>query len=130
MNILIADKSIEIRAQLKEILNIVYPDSKIEETESNLEAIRMLFKSSPGLIITDIDLEDGSGFGLLSLSKSITPDAMVIVFTNLFLSNLRTKIMNIGADYYVPKSKGILKIKEILIQKEHKTLQLNGTMIS
>jgi DNA-binding NarL/FixJ family response regulator len=130
MNILIADKSFEVRAQLKEIISSIYEDPKIQETESNLEAILMLFSSCPGLIITDIDLKDGSGLGLLSLTTSITPDALVIVFTNLFLSNLRREIMNIGADYYIPKSKGIIKIKEILTQNEDKIFPKNRIIFS
>jgi DNA-binding NtrC family response regulator len=88
MNILIADKSFEIRAQLKEIKSIIYQNSKIQETESNLEAISILFNYCPSLIITDIDLEDGSGLSLLSFTTSITRKALVIVFTNHFMSRI------------------------------------------
>jgi DNA-binding NarL/FixJ family response regulator len=130
MNILIADKSFKVREQLKEVISDIYQDSQLQETESNKEAISILFNYRPNLIITDIDLNDGIGLGLLSFATSLTPTALIIVFTNDFSYDLKSITLKMGADYCLPKSNGITTIKEILNQQENKMRSINRIIYS
>lgn len=120
MNILIAEKSFEIREQLKRLVSSVYKGISFHETDSNLEAICKLFKYYPGLVITDVDLKDGTGLGLISFAASMQPKAQVIVYTQNNIKEVKDTCFKIGIDHYIIKSSDMIKMKEILIQSENK----------
>ncbi|HCY76059.1 MAG TPA: hypothetical protein DHV28_09075 [Ignavibacteriales bacterium] len=122
MNVLIADKSCEVREQLKNLVSKISKDSEIQETESNLEAVSKLFKYNPSIVITDVDLCDGTGLDLLAFAANKRPKALIIVYTNHYKNNLRTLSLNIGADFYLFKSDDLTLMREILIQQEKKVL--------
>jgi DNA-binding NtrC family response regulator len=45
------------------------------------EAIRLMQQNQPSLVLSDLRLPDGDGFGVLRASKEIDPDVPVIVMT-------------------------------------------------
>ena len=51
------------------------------EARDQPEAVRLLQQSQPALVLSDLRLPDGDGFGVLRLSKEIDADVPVIVMT-------------------------------------------------
>ncbi|RJP59972.1 MAG: response regulator [Ignavibacteriales bacterium] len=115
MTILIADRSLEIRERIKELANDIYKYPKIFETDSYQKAMSIIKSHKPNLIITDIDLENGSGISLLRFIRNQTSRSLIIVFTNQLKYNLEEISRKLGADYFLFKAHDIVKIKKILI---------------
>jgi DNA-binding NtrC family response regulator len=51
------------------------------EARDQAEAMRMLQQAQPALVLSDLRLPEGDGFGVLRASKEIDPDVPVIVMT-------------------------------------------------
>lgn len=114
MTILIADKSFEVRERIKDLINDIYDDVKLFETDSSIEAMKIVDSIKTDLVITDIDLNNGSGLGLLTMLNALNPQTLKIVFTNHTSYNLEEISRRIGADYFLSKTHDIIRIKKIL----------------
>ena len=51
------------------------------EARDQAEAVKMLQQAQPALVLSDLRLPEGDGFGVLRVSKEIDPDVPVIVMT-------------------------------------------------
>jgi DNA-binding NarL/FixJ family response regulator len=73
-------------------------------------------KLKPDILILDIRIIGGSGIELLDDVKDIFPDMSVIVFTNYQYPQYKKKCMDLGAKYFLDKSKDFDKISSIVSQ--------------
>lgn len=125
MKILIADRSFEIRERLKNLVKDIYDNPEIFETESTLEAMSLVSIHRPNLVITDIDLHNGSGLSLLPILRSLTPQTLKIVFTNHIRYDLEQISIKLGADHFLSKGHDFVKIKKILSSLNHNNIKPN-----
>ena len=119
VKILIADRSFQIRERIKHLVKEIYNSPIIFETESNTEAIAIVKTHKPNIIITDIDLNSGSGLVLISTIKRLIPNSIKIVFTNHVKHDLELISRKLGADYFLSKAHDFLQIKRILNQQNN-----------
>jgi DNA-binding NtrC family response regulator len=56
-------------------------DHLVVEAQDQTEAIEQLRKARPAVVLTDLKLPDGDGFGVLRAAKDIDPELPVIVMT-------------------------------------------------
>lgn len=115
MTILIADRSWEIRERIRELINDIYDNPEIFETDSSSEAMSIIKSQKPNLVITDIDLENGSGLNILGQMRNFKSNTLKIIFTNQQKYNLEEISRKMGADHFLSKAHDIVKIKKILI---------------
>jgi DNA-binding NarL/FixJ family response regulator len=83
-----------------------------EFQESNEE----IKKLKPDILILDIRIIGGSGIELLDDVKDLLPSMSVIVFTNYQYPQYKKKCMDLGAKYFLDKSKDFDKISRIVSQ--------------
>jgi DNA-binding NarL/FixJ family response regulator len=81
MNILIVDKSDQIRSLIKNIIFQKDSAAKIYESQSNEEAISLVERYKPKYMITDTDLVNGTGLSLISFTETLSPKTKIIVLT-------------------------------------------------
>src|SRR4051812_18728077 len=77
--ILIVEDKDSLRTMLRHALE--RQDHAVIEARDQPEAVRMLQQAQPALVLSDLRLPDGDGFGVLRASKEIDPDVPVIVMT-------------------------------------------------
>src|SRR5205809_2207252 len=77
--ILIVEDKDSLRTMLRHALE--RQEHAVIEARDQPEAVRMLQQSQPALVLSDLRLPDGDGFGVLRASKEIDPDVPVIVMT-------------------------------------------------
>lgn len=114
MKVLIADRSSIIRERIKELVNDAYTNPEIFETNSFHEAIKEINSQKPEIIITDIDLENGSGLNLLRSIRNQDSKSLKIIFTNQLKYNFEEISKQLGADYFLYKGHDIVKIKNVI----------------
>jgi DNA-binding NarL/FixJ family response regulator len=119
MNVLIVDDSELLQIRLKRELLKDYLSMCIFQAYTVKEALELFHTCSPGIIILDIDLPDGSGIDLLQIFKKEQPNIVVTMLTNFPTSEFKQSCMTFGADFFYEKSnlKGLMKTIQSLILK-------------
>lgn len=78
-------------------------------------AIEKFNEFKPGIILLDIGLGLSSGFDVLRHVRKNNANTKVIVVTNFTDSFFRIKSEDLGADFYIDKSKEFQKIPSIIL---------------
>ena len=76
--LLVEDKD-SLRTMLRHALEA--QDHLVVEARDEREAIEQLRQSRPAVVLTDLKLPDGDGFGVLRAAKELDPELQVIVMT-------------------------------------------------
>jgi DNA-binding NtrC family response regulator len=77
--ILIVEDKDSLRTMLRHALE--REGHAVIEARDQAEAVKMLQQAQPALVLSDLRLPEGDGFGVLRASKEIDPDVPVIVMT-------------------------------------------------
>jgi DNA-binding NarL/FixJ family response regulator len=112
--ILIIDDSALIVERLINMLTDVGNIGSIKLAGTCAEANILLEQSQPQIIFLDIHLPDKSGIELLSKIKTNHPEIIVVMFTNQGGDFYKTLCMQLGANYFIDKSKDFELIPEII----------------
>ena len=95
--------------------------SEILNAGNLTDAIQIVRKNKPDVVILDIRTTSGNGINSLKEIKSIPSAPITIVFTQYAYAQYRKKCMEVGADYFLIKSNDFDKIPALLqkINKEY-----------
>src|SRR4051812_12794028 len=99
--ILIVEDKDSLRTMLRHALE--RPGHAVIEARDQPEAIRMMQQSQPSLVLSDLRLPEGDGFGVLRASKEIDPDVPVIVMTGYGSIEHAVAAMKEGARAFLAK---------------------------
>lgn len=118
--ILIVDDDADLRSSLESILRLRgYEPFGLS---SGKDAIELLSKEPPPVVLIDLQLEDIPGLDVLKAIKKISPDTECIILTGLASTETAVQSVNLGAYSYVQKpydvDQLILIIKRALEKKE------------
>ena len=91
--ILIIDDSITVRAMIGFVILSEYPDAIISEVSDGKDAFSLLKTSSFNLIITDLEMDGGSGFTFIAKmqSNSILKKKNIIIFSSSKNPNIKSQ---------------------------------------
>jgi len=111
--ILIIDDSALI---VERLINLIKDLRNVETNVAGAwaEASILLEQFQPQIIFLDIHLPDKSGIELLNKIKTEYPEIIVIMFTNQGSDFYKTLCLELGADYFIDKSKDFELIPEII----------------
>ncbi len=113
VKVFIADDSAALRERLVAILDEVEAVEIIGEAQNVPEAIDLIEKVKPQVVILDIRMPGGSGIDVLHRIKHYTPSPVVIMLTNYPYPQYRKKCLEAGADFFFDKSNEFQKIPEV-----------------
>ncbi|MBN1292255.1 MAG: response regulator [Candidatus Latescibacteria bacterium] len=114
MKVLIADESDVIRDRLSTLLFDTFKSIEILNASNLSDAIQLIKKDKPDVVILDIRVSSGDGIYSLKEIKSIPSAPITIVFTQSVYAQYRRKCMEIGTDYFLIKSNDFDKIPDLL----------------
>lgn len=126
MNILIFDRSLEVRFSLSRNIGQINSDRKITAVESMNAVLSEIDSTYYDIVIIDMDNLRGKFREMISILDKKNPEALVILLTLFPNKNITNKFLESGADYCFDKVgqfDGLLKLL-----KEH--LDNNGQMKS
>jgi DNA-binding NarL/FixJ family response regulator len=114
MKVLVVDDSNILRKRIIDsILKI--PGYEISgEAGTSIEAISLLNKLKPDVMILDIRMPDGSGIDVLKDIYVKQTSVVTIVLTNYPMRQYREKCMELGADYFFDKSTDFDRMTDVL----------------
>ena len=79
--ILLVEDEPDIRASLKDLLEMQIPDLLVETAATGAEGLRMMPKVRPHLIITDYKMPGMNGLEFLAASRALAPETPRILMT-------------------------------------------------
>jgi CheY-like chemotaxis protein len=104
MRILIVEDNVEFRALLKNLFLKRIPGGVIQEATNASAALRIIRKSAPDIILTDIGLSGRtSGLALTERIRRHGPVPPIVIITNNNLPEYRDAAKRLGANDFLEK---------------------------
>ena len=111
--IFIVDDSQALRDRLVSMLSEVEGIEVVGQAGNAAEAISGIRRLRPRVVVLDIQMPGGSGIEVLRTIKREAPPTVVVMLTNHTLAQYREKCMELGADYFLDKTRDLDKLTEI-----------------
>jgi two-component system OmpR family response regulator len=116
MNALVVEDSPQIAERLVELVSIPSRVEVVATAATEDEALSACDKYSIGLAIVDLQLAQGTGFGVIRRLRAATGSnpACIVVLTNHAVPALKVAAFEAGADYFLDKSKDFATIPRLI----------------
>ncbi len=114
MKILIVDDIEEIVINIDKIIRYNLPDASIEHAFTAEDAMLKYDEFKPDFVLLDLSLGKRSGLDVLKYIKKEKSNTKVIIVTNCNEAYYFRKCSEMGADYFIDKSKEFNELPKIL----------------
>jgi CheY-like chemotaxis protein len=112
LRVLLVEDSPRIAAMLRDMLESDGGVRVVEVVSDEQSAIRQARRAEVDVMILDLQLAKGTGFGVLSQLRDKRP--VTVVLTNYALPEYRRRALALGAEYFLDKSKDLEKLQSIM----------------
>jgi len=116
MNIVLIDDSLVVRVRVANIISKLPGVKVIGEAGNSLEAIEVVRKTKPDVVILDIKMPGESGVQVVRKLKNEFEELKIIMLTNYPYSQYKVECFKYGADYFLSKSDEFEKLPSVLIE--------------
>jgi DNA-binding NarL/FixJ family response regulator len=114
LQVLLVEDSAVICNLIANIVNNVAGVSLAESVGSEADAIEAVNHGNVDVVILDLQLRTGTGFGVLRAMRKMARQPAVVVLTNFALSTYRDSALALGARHFLDKSRDYDRLPGIL----------------
>jgi len=114
LQVLLVEDSAVICNLIANIVNNVSGVSVAESVGSEADAIEAVNHGNVDVVILDLQLRSGTGFGVLRAMRKMARQPSVVVLTNFALSTYRDSALALGARHFLDKSRDYDRLPGIL----------------
>jgi DNA-binding NarL/FixJ family response regulator len=116
MNALVVEDSPQIAERLVELVSVPNRVEVVATAATEDEALAACDTHTIGLAIVDLQLAQGTGFGVIRRLRAAagTNPACIVVLTNHAVPALKVAAFEAGADYFLDKSKDFATIPRLI----------------
>jgi DNA-binding NarL/FixJ family response regulator len=119
MDVFIVENSSSVRASMHPVLSDISEVKVVGRAVCETSAIERIAALLPDVVILDLNLQSGSGFGVLETVKKCHSTIKVIVFSHYIDQLCIDRCKRAGADYFFDKSFQLMQLREILWKWAH-----------
>ena len=119
-----------VRRGIVQLINIEEDICTVGEAETTFEALEILQKKKPDLVLVDLSLKGGSGLELIKDINKIYPEMLIIVVSLHDENVYAERVMRAGAKGYIMKSEATESILTAIRQVLNGGLYLSSNMQS
>jgi len=116
LRVLLVEDSPVICGLIMEIINEVPGVTVSESVESERDAIEAVARLDVDVVILDLQLRKGTGFGVLRALRDMAKKPVVVVLTNFALQSYRETALALGARDFLDKSRDYDRLPSILTE--------------
>lgn len=116
LRVLLVEDSLLIRKHIVALLEDVEGVAVCGEVDTEADALTALRIGRFDAVIVDLQLREGSGFGVLQHLKIHHPELLAIVLTNSNTAAMRSRSLALGAHHFLDKSSEFERVAELLEQ--------------
>jgi len=115
LRVLLAEDSTLLAARLTELIRRL-PDVELVATvDSETDTLSQLASATPDVLILDLHLRSGSGFGVLrALSGARRQRPKIVILTNFGLPEYRREAEAFGVEAFLDKSRDYFRLPSLL----------------
>ena len=115
LRVLLAEDSTLLAARLTELIRRL-PDVELVGTvDSEADALSHVAAETPDVLILDLHLRNGSGFGVLrSLARGTGRRPKIVILTNFGLPEYRREAETFGVEAFLDKSRDYFRLPSLL----------------
>jgi DNA-binding NarL/FixJ family response regulator len=115
VRVLLVEDSAVLAGRITELIRRLPRLELIGTVDTEADALQQLASSAPDVLILDLHLRDGSGFGVLrSLRRVPAPRPKVVVLTGFDLPQYRREAETLGVDAFLNKSRDYHRLAVLL----------------
>jgi two-component system OmpR family response regulator len=114
VKVLLVEDSAVLTEILSEALVQIPEVDLVGVVDSEAEALRVIARDRVDLIFLDLQLKQGTGFGLLRALADMHPAPRSVVLTNHDLPEYQSAAMALGATYFLDKARDFHRLPEIV----------------
>jgi two-component system, OmpR family, response regulator len=115
LRVLLVEDSALLSARLTELLEQLPDVDLVGTADTEAEALDDIAAKSPDVLILDLHLRHGSGFGVLrSLARKTGARPKVIILSNFGLPEYRREAEHYGVEAFLDKSRDYFRLPSLL----------------
>jgi DNA-binding NarL/FixJ family response regulator len=114
VKVLVVDDSSVVRSRLVAMMSEV-PGVEVGEACSAEEALEVVRRTAPGVVLLDLRLPGKSGLAVLRDLKAVSPSPVVIVLTSHPTEHHRRSCLAQGADFFFDKSADFARVVQTIV---------------
>jgi two-component system, OmpR family, response regulator len=126
LRVLLVEDSALLAGRLSELIGRLPEVELIGTVDTEGEALQEIAATAPDVLILDLHLRTGSGFGVLrSLKRRPKVRPKIIILTNFGLPEYRREAENLGVEAFLDKSRDYFRLPSLLsgFAREREVLQ-------
>ena len=116
LRVLLVEDSPIICKLVTRIINDVAGLNVVDSVDTEADAIGAVHRGNVDVVILDLQLRTGTGFGVLRALRKMAKKPAVVVFTNFPLSTYRDSALALGATHFLDKSRDYDRLPGILTE--------------
>jgi DNA-binding NarL/FixJ family response regulator len=116
LRVLLVEDSAVICRLIEGIVNSVPGVIVAGSVDSESGAIEAVMRGDVDVLILDLQLRSGTGFGVLRAMRGTARQPVVVVLTNFALNTYRDSALALGARHFLDKSRDYDRLPEILTE--------------
>jgi len=121
LRVLLVEDSPVIRESVVELIEANGCARVAYATDSEPAAVRELKENPYDVVIVDLRLREGSGFGVLRALQQHQPDTLTIVLTNYTSAAIRKRCAELGVKWFFDKSSEFEGIVDLISDPQRNT---------
>jgi two-component system, OmpR family, response regulator len=121
LRVLLVEDSPLLIQRISELIEDLSTVELVGTASSETEAVARLEAGGVDAVILDLQLNTGSGFGVLRALKQRTAGPDVIVFTNFAIGAYRETALALGARHFLDKSRDYARLPAVLQELSDRT---------
>ena len=114
LRVLLVEDSPLLIQRISELIGDLSTVELVGTASSETEAVARLEAGGVDAVILDLQLNTGSGFGVLRALREHTAGPAVIVFTNFAIGAYRETALALGARHFLDKSRDYARLPAVL----------------
>jgi DNA-binding response OmpR family regulator len=100
--------------QVREVLKALPFDVRMSVAETEAAAVSLAGTTQPHVVILDLHLSEGSGFGVLRALNAMERKPITVILTNFAIPSYRELAVLIGADYFLDKARDMEALPDLM----------------
>jgi two-component system OmpR family response regulator len=115
LRVLLVEDSSLLAARLGELIRRLPNIDLIDTVDNESSALSQIANATPDVLILDLHLREGSGFGVLrSLARGARHRPKIIILTNFGLPEYRREAEAFGVEAFLDKSRDYFRLPSLL----------------
>jgi two-component system OmpR family response regulator len=114
--VLLVEDSALLAERAREWLDQMNDVDLIDVVETESAAVNVINSLPLDLIILDLQLKQGTGFGVMREINRMENRPRVVVLTNYDIAEYRRNVMALGADHFLDKANDFASVPKIIEQ--------------